>query len=109
VKTICRKSRRSGAPSIAARRAAQGLHRIRHYGLLANGNRAANLSRMRELLDVAVPEPEPCDTGGATSPEPRFPPCPCCGGRMRLTPIVEAGFIPPTSPAPPTVIRIDTS
>ena len=36
----------------------KGLHRIRHYGLLANGNRAANLARMRELLGVAVPEPE---------------------------------------------------
>jgi hypothetical protein len=35
----------------------KGLHRIRHYGLLANGNRAANLARMRELLGVATPEP----------------------------------------------------
>jgi hypothetical protein len=87
----------------------KGLHRIRHYGLLANGNRVANLSRMREFLDVAVPEPEPCDAGGATSTEPRFPPCPCCGGRMRVTPIVETNFMWPASTAPPTVIRIDTS
>jgi hypothetical protein len=27
---------------------------------------------------------------------------------MRVTPIVETGFMPPSSPAPPTVIRIDT-
>jgi hypothetical protein len=27
-----------------------GFHRIRHYGLLANGNRAASLARIRELL-----------------------------------------------------------
>jgi len=27
-----------------------GFHRIRHYGLLANGNRKANLARVRELL-----------------------------------------------------------
>jgi hypothetical protein len=87
----------------------KGLHRIRHYGLLANGNRAANLVRMRELLGVAAPEPEPCDTGGATPPEPRFPPCPCCSGRMRVTPIVEADFMSPASTGPPTVIRIDTS
>ena len=87
----------------------KGLHRIRHYGLLANGNRAANLARMRELLGVAAPGAEPCDTGGATSPEPRFPPCPCCGGRMRVAPIVEADFMSPASTAPPTVIRIDTS
>jgi hypothetical protein len=33
----------------------KGLHRIRHYGLFANGNRAANLARMRKLLDVAAP------------------------------------------------------
>ena len=28
----------------------KGFHRIRHYGLLANGNRAANIARARELL-----------------------------------------------------------
>ena len=27
-----------------------GFHRIRHYGLLANGSRKANLARVRELL-----------------------------------------------------------
>ena len=36
----------------------KGLHRIRHYGLLANGNRAANLVRMRALLGAAVSKPE---------------------------------------------------
>jgi Putative transposase/Transposase zinc-binding domain len=87
----------------------KGLHRIRHYGLLANGNRADNLARMRNLLEVAVPELEPCDASNAAPPEPHFPPCPCCGGRMRITAIVEAGFTPRTGTAPPTVIRIDTS
>ncbi len=29
-----------------------GFHRIRHYGLLANGSRTANLARARELLHV---------------------------------------------------------
>ncbi len=28
----------------------KGFHRIRHYGLLANANRAANLARARQLL-----------------------------------------------------------
>jgi hypothetical protein len=28
----------------------KGVHRIRHYGLFANGNRAANIARARELL-----------------------------------------------------------
>ena len=27
----------------------KGLHRIRHYGLFANGNRDANIARAREL------------------------------------------------------------
>jgi hypothetical protein len=29
-----------------------GLHRIRHYGLLANANRTANIAKARELLAV---------------------------------------------------------
>ena len=28
----------------------KGLHRIRHYGLLANGTRAANIAHARQLL-----------------------------------------------------------
>ncbi|MDH4392066.1 MAG: IS91 family transposase [Aquabacterium sp.] len=32
-----------------------GLHRIRHYGLLANGSRRANLALVRELLQVPPP------------------------------------------------------
>jgi hypothetical protein len=86
----------------------KGLHRIRHYGLLANGNRAINLARMRELLGVAIPEPEPQSTGGA-APEPHLPPCPCCGGRMRIALMIEAGFMPRAGAASPAVIRIDTS
>jgi hypothetical protein len=33
----------------------KGFHRIRHYGLFANGNRAANIARARELIG-AVPD-----------------------------------------------------
>jgi hypothetical protein len=87
----------------------KGLHRIRHYGLLANGNRAANLARARELLGVAISEPEPCNAGGTTMTEPCLPPCPCCGGRMRIAAIVQAGFMPRSGAAAPAVIRIDTS
>jgi len=35
-----------------------GFHRIRHYGLLANGSRRADLARVREALQVQV-EPAP--------------------------------------------------
>jgi hypothetical protein len=33
----------------------RGFHRIRHYGLLATGQRAENIERARELLGVATP------------------------------------------------------
>ena len=36
-----------------------GFHRIRHYGLLANGNRREANARARELLNVAPPPPKP--------------------------------------------------
>jgi Putative transposase. len=42
----------------------KGLHRIRHYGLFANGNRAANIARARELLAV------PCRAKPVESPRP---------------------------------------
>jgi hypothetical protein len=62
-----------------------GFHRIRHYGLFANGHRADKLALCRKLLKVA-PAPIDCssedDDGGA--PDIDQPPCPCCGGRMRI-------------------------
>ena len=36
-----------------------GFHRIRHYGLLASANRAANLARARELLPCRPPPNSP--------------------------------------------------
>ena len=38
-----------------------GFHRIRHYGLFANGGRAENLARARELLGVPPTQSEPAD------------------------------------------------
>lgn len=60
-----------------------GFHRIRHYGLLANGNRTANLARIRELLgqeadavaQIASLNAEPCH------PQPTFV-CMHCGAAM---------------------------
>ncbi len=61
-----------------------GFHRIRHYGFLANGHRAAMLALCRKLLAVA-PGP-PCvaaqDTGEPRQPPASFLLCPCCGGAM---------------------------
>ena len=37
----------------------RGFHRIRHYGLFANGGRAKNIAKARLLLGMAKPQPEP--------------------------------------------------
>jgi hypothetical protein len=63
-----------------------GFHRIRHYGLFANGHRAAKLALCRELLEVAAVSVErnsdDHDHDRAVEDDP--PPCPCCGGRMKI-------------------------
>jgi Putative transposase/Transposase zinc-binding domain len=88
-----------------------GFHRIRHYGLFANGNRAANIARARELLAVPARPNEP-DTPEAGIDEARVlpRPCPCCGGRMIIIETFARGCEPKHWPTPaPAAIRIDTS
>ena len=63
-----------------------GFHRIRHYGLFANGHRAAMIAHCRELLDVLPAPAEGNDNDqearrGATK---EAPACPCCGGPMQI-------------------------
>jgi Putative transposase/Transposase zinc-binding domain len=58
-----------------------GFHRIRHYGLFANGHRAEKLALCRTLLDVPCAPDHDADPV-ATNHQP--PPCPCCGGRMKV-------------------------
>jgi hypothetical protein len=84
----------------------KGFHRIRHYGVLANGQRAANLARARELLHVPPPATasqtmETATDAGETRAEPH--PCPCCGGRMLVIEIFARGGAPRHRPqrAPP--------
>jgi putative transposase/transposase-like zinc-binding protein len=85
-----------------------GFHRIRHYGLFANGGRAENLARARDLLAAPAPQNEPDDADAGTNESPTsFPTCPCCGGRMIIIEIFERGSAPRTPPSSP--IRIDTS
>src|SRR5947209_11347780 len=59
-------------------------HRIRHYGLFANGGRAENIARARQLLDVPAAQSEAGNTDGADDggPQTLSYPCPCCGSRM---------------------------
>jgi hypothetical protein len=87
----------------------KGLHRIRHYGLFANGNRAANIARARELLAVPsrVTEPETEAPAEPDQPLTLPQPCPCCGGRMIIIEVFAPGCSPRTRPA--GSFRIDTS
>jgi len=90
----------------------KGFHRIRHYGLLANGSRADNIAKARALLNVPKPDaipgdPEPAD---AAEPPTLSRPCPCCGGRMLIIETFARGCEPKYRPATaPRGIRIDTS
>ena len=76
-------------------------HRIRHYGLLANGNRADNLIKMRSLLHVS--EPEKPKTGTIDEDHVLKHPCPCCGGRMIIIDSFEPGCQPKQSPTPEAI------
>ena len=55
----------------------KGFQRIRHYGLLANGNRTAMIAKARELLSMAPREKEPDDEQTAKPAMPEVLPCPC--------------------------------
>ena len=80
-------------------------------GLLANGNRAANIAHARKLLAVPLRPREP-ETPKAAIDEPRVltRPCPCCGGRMIIIETFAPGCEPKHRPTPaPATIRIDTS
>nr|WP_255763806.1 IS91 family transposase [Pelomonas sp. P7] len=78
-----------------------GFHRIRHYGLLANCNRTANLALVRQLLQVPPQAPPP--DGFPADARPAFV-CPHCGHAM----IVVQTFLrgepiraPPQQTVPP--------
>jgi len=71
-----------------------GFHRIRHYGLFANGRRAENLALCRERLAVATAarESDCPDTSNQSRAPVEPPPCPCCGGRMRIIESFEGAY-----------------
>jgi hypothetical protein len=73
----------------------RGLHRIRHYGLLAASSRKSSLALARSLLAAAPPpedDPpeEPADTRLS---------CPCCGGHMVVIETFERGHRPRAPPS----------
>jgi hypothetical protein len=96
----------------------KGFHRIRHYGLLANGGvtRAEKLARARELIAAAPhldPLPQPpqnatCDD--TIIPDDLAHACPHCGRRMLIIETFEAGRSPRHRPSAPLLITaINTS
>ena len=92
-----------------------GYHRIRHYGLFANGQRRDMIGRARQLLDAATAEAAATkrtdnnDEAGETAPTPTQR-CPCCGGRMIIVETFAAGTAPRHRPSAQIgAIRIDTS
>jgi len=89
----------------------KGLHRIRHYGLFANSNRAANLARARELLVFTSSTDKPETSNASTLDARVLPvPCECCGGRMIIIETFARGCQPRRRPThAPAAIRIDTS
>jgi len=69
-----------------------GFHRIRHYGFLANRQRAAKLALCRRLLDAPSPRPPAEQVQDAVPPH-KPDRCPTCGGAM-----VMLGVLPRPAP-----------
>ena len=60
-----------------------GFHRIRHYGLLANGSRKASLALARELLSAPKPAPSASDHEDTRIKPPTFA-CRHCGRALLI-------------------------
>jgi hypothetical protein len=84
-----------------------GFHRIRHYGLFANSHRAEKIALCRTLLGVKdqTTSGKADERTTSASDTDEAPPCPCCGGRMRIIETFERGTMPRAS----VVARFDTS
>ena len=78
----------------------------RHYGLVASGAKADDLTTARDLL--AAPAPAEADASEGETRAKRT--CPSCGGRMHIIEVFNRGETPRNRPSPaPARIRIDTS
>ena len=86
-----------------------GFHRIRHYGLFANGGRADNIARARQLLNVPAPHNEPSSADGLGDNEPQIPPVSLSLLRWRMISVetFERGGAPRYRPTVRS--RIDSS
>jgi len=79
-----------------------GFHRIRHYGLFANGHRTEKIELCRSLLGTAS-SPSDTNTGApdadSSSPS-EYQICPCCGGPMVIIESFDAVRPGSHQPAP---------
>jgi hypothetical protein len=80
----------------------RGFHRIRHYGLFANANRADNIATARALLGADPPAANPKQQPDVTPDAPRAlrSPCPRCGARMIVIEVFARGCEPRWRPTP---------
>ncbi len=79
-----------------------GLHRIRHYGLIANAQRRENLVQARELLAAETINDATDETAhGEGRDTPAHSPyvCPDCGAPMIIIDTFERGHLPRAPPA----------
>ena len=78
----------------------KGQHRIRHYGFFGNGNRAANIARIRQLLGVrAVNQDHDNNIGNKVEPVRLLTlPCPCCGGQLIIVETIAPAQHPRAPP-----------
>jgi hypothetical protein len=67
-----------------------GFHRIRHYGLFANGHRAEKIKLCRQLVDAAEAKTSAIDGDPVANAPNDTHACPCCGGRMKIIETFEA-------------------
>jgi len=80
----------------------KGLHRIRHYGLLASAGCKANIARARQLMAAPMAEvdaPAVHDTADPEATTDHRPLCPCCGGRMLIVEVFARGGAPRGPPS----------
>jgi hypothetical protein len=74
-----------------------GFHRIRHYGLFANGGRTDNLVQARQLLNCAIMEsPAEAAKSEAVTDSPYT--CPACGSPMIVIEVFARGQLPRAPP-----------
>jgi len=82
----------------------RGQHRIRHYGFFGNGNRAANIARIRQLLGAKTPDHQHSDDTDTDDtdnlPRTLALPCPCCGGQLIIIDTIAPAQHPRAPPKP---------